>query len=274
MESEVFMTRMVILNAVLFLSAMPAFVCGQTGSELQVASPDSAAPAYDIGSIKPNKSGSANSGIDSDLYTFKAVNVSLANLIESVYGIKKDLISGVPKPLDTARFDVSAKLVDPDVKVLKQLTPSQYRAMLQPLLMERFQLKVHMEVKQLPVYDMVVLKGGPKFGPEFKEAPKGFTGSTGTHSNNGELTATAISMVALTDFLFNQVHRTVIDKTGLTGKYDLALKWSPEDSPETAGETFPPIFTALQEQLGLKLKPAKGPVETLVIDHAEIPSPD
>ena len=74
----------------------------------------------------------------------------------------------------------------------------------------------------------------------------------------------------LTDVL----HRTVIDKTGLTGNYDLALKWSPDDSPSEETDSDPSIFTAVQEQLGLKLQPAKGPVDTLVIDHVEMPTPN
>ena len=234
----------------------------------QPASPEAKAPAYDVGSIKPNKSGSGSSGIDSDNYRFTATNVSLRAMLEAAYGVKGDLVSGIPKTVDDARFDVTAKIVDPDPKVLGHLTREQDRALLRPFLFDRFHLKLYTETKQLPVYELVVVKGGPKF----KEAAD--NKGAGTHSNGRELTAHAISMAWLSDSLFNQVHRTVIDKTGLTGKYDLTLKWSPEDSPDPANETSPPIFTALKDQLGLKLQPAKGPVETLVVDHAEMPSAD
>jgi len=91
---------------------------------------------------------------------------------------------------------------------------------------------------------------------------------------NRELTAHDLPMAALAKTLSDQVHRTVIDKTGLAGNYDLTLKWSLEDNPSAETDAAPSIFTALQEQLGLKLHPAKGPVETLVVDHAEIPSKD
>ncbi len=233
--------------------------------------PEAQAPAYDVGSIKPNNSGSGSSGIHSTNDHYTATNISLRRLLEDAYGVKQDLISGVPKALDDSRFDVTAKIVDPDPKVLSHLTREQDQALLRPFLFDRFHLKLHTETRQLPVYELVVEKGGPKF----KEAAKAGNDSPGTHvQNNRELTAYDIPMTSLANTLYNQVHRTVIDKTGLTGKYDLTLKWSPEDSPDPANETSPPVFTALKDQLGLKLQPAKGPVETLVVDHAEMPSAD
>ncbi len=258
------MERTLPLVIILLLAAMPV------PAHTQAASAGAAQPAYDVASIKPNKSGSGSSGIDSNNYSYTATNTSLRRLLEDAYGVKSDLISGVPKPVDDARFDVSAKVVDPDLKVLSHLTREQERAMMRPFLLDRFQLKLHTETRQLPVYELVVEKDGPKF----KETAQGAKGTPGTYVNNRELTAYNVTMASLAGTLFNQVHRTVIDKTGLTGKYDLTLKWSPEDSPDAANDSSPIIFTALREQLGLKLKPAKGPVETLVVDHAEMPSPD
>ena len=234
------------------------------------AGADAASPAYDVVSIKPDKSGSGHSSIDSSNYRYTATNVSLRRMLEDAYGVKEDLISGMPKAVNDARFDVMAKAVDPDLKVLSKLTREQYRAMLRPFLMDRFQVKVHTEIKQMPVYEMVVVKGGPKF----TEAAESSKEHSGTYINNRELTAYSISMTTLANSLYNQVQRTVIDKTGLTGKYDVALKWSPEDSADPASDAAPPIFTALREQLGLKLQPATRPVEVLVVDHAEMPSPD
>jgi len=212
--------RVMLLYSMLLLPAISAPVYGQSGQGLQTENADAKLPAYAVVSIKPNKSGSGNLDVDSNNDIFQAVNISLTSLIENTYGVKKDLISGVPKPLDTARFDIAAKIVDPDLAALKQLTPVQYRAMLKPFLIERFHLKVHTEIKQLPVYDLVVVKGGPKF----RESPAGFQGSSAMHANNRELTATHIPIASLTEFLFNQVHRTVIDTTGLTGKHGLVLK--------------------------------------------------
>jgi uncharacterized protein (TIGR03435 family) len=129
-------------------------------------------------------------------------------------------------------------------------------------------LKAHTETKILPVYELVVIKGGPKF----KQSAGDSTGSRGTSIHNRELTAHDIPMRSFASTLEGQVHRTVIDKTGLEGSYDLTLKWSPDDATSTQTDSAPIIFTALQEQLGLKLQAAKGPVETLVVDHAEMPS--
>ena len=224
-------------------------------------------PAYDVVSIKPNKSGSGSSDIDSQDGIYSASNISLKQLLVDAYDIRQDLISGLTGPIASARFDIEAKIVDPDRDALGKLTDKQRRSMLLPFLMERFQLKAHTEIKILPVYELVVIKSGPKFAHssgDWKQA--------GTHIQNRNLTARDIPMSSLASSLAGQVHRTVIDKTGLQGNYDLALKWSDDDAPDAQTDAAPSIFTALQEQLGLKLQPAKGPVETLVVDNAEMPS--
>jgi bla regulator protein blaR1 len=96
-----------------------------------------------------------------------------------------------------------------------------------------------------------------------------------THSSNGvmDLTANAVKLKNLTNVLSNQLDRNVIDKTGLTGEYDLHLKWTPDNAPQPIADDAPPLlFTAIQEQLGLKLQPGKGPVDTLVVDHVDQPT--
>ncbi len=225
-------------------------------------------PAYDVVSIKPNKSGSGSLDIATNDDTYSAKNISLKKLLENAYGIKEDLVSGLSGPIASAHFDVEAKIVEPAPDALKGLSAKQRGAMLLPLLAERFQLKAHTETKTLPIYELVVIKGGPKF----KQSAGDSTGSRGTSIHNRELTAHDIPMQSFASTLEGQVHRTVIDKTGLAGSYDLTLKWSPDDATSTQTDSAPAIFTALQEQLGLKLRPTKGPVETLVVDHAEMPS--
>jgi uncharacterized protein (TIGR03435 family) len=263
--------KLLLLAAATSITLSPALAqtnVAQSGSTAQAENTAAKPPAYDVVSIKPNKSGSRSLDIDTSNNTYSATNISLKKLLEDAYGIKEDLISGVSGPIGSARFDIEAKIVEPDPDALRKLSARQQGAMLLPFLAERFQLKAHTETKTLPVFELIVIKGGPKF----KQSAGDNTGSRGTSIHNRELTANNIPMRSLASTLEGQVHRTVIDKTGLAGSYDLTLKWSPEDDPNPQTDSPPSIFTALQEQLGLKLQPAKGPVETLVVDHAEMPS--
>ena len=172
--------------------------------------------------------------------------------------------------------------------------------MLQSLLSECLKLTVHRETKELPVYALVVAKDGRKLH-ETKPGdtyPNGIQGRDGiaragsislTDGAGGrsEFTGQGITMASLPQTLSEQLHRTVLDKTGLAGIYDLKLEWTPAESqalkeidrdpmPDSppADSLGPSIFTALQEQLGLKLESQRGPIEILVIDHVEKPSED
>jgi uncharacterized protein (TIGR03435 family) len=294
-----FSRKLVLLVAGLMAVAASS-VPGQTSATLGgAASPnateDVKVPVFDVVSVKPNKSddGMMRTMFKPDGYS--GTNVPLKLLIQMAYGIRQDLISGGPGWVESTGYDFDAKVAGPDVDALKKLSPEQRRSMLQPALADRFKLKVHTETKQLPVYELVVAKGGSKL----KEASPGDTYANGIKGPDGtsrpgmmrfspgQLTAQAVPMTSLTNLLSQQLHRTVLDKTGLTGKYDLELNWTPdqgadpmfkgadgaqpraEPAPDSSG---PSIFTALQEQLGLKLQSGKGPVETLVIDHVEMPS--
>jgi uncharacterized protein (TIGR03435 family) len=137
--------------------------------------------------------------------------------------------------------------------------------MLQALLADRFKLKIHHETKEQAVYALVVAKGGFKMKTSPADAPSMSTGS------NGRYTATAMAIGGLMGGLMGSVDRFIVDKTGLTGSYNFTLKWTPDGQEETV-ESGPPLFTALQEQLGLKLELAKAPIDTIVVDHIEKPS--
>ncbi len=230
------------------------------------ASPAAKVPVYDVVSVKLNKTGSGQTDIDSDDGNFRASNVSLKNMLINAYDLKEGQLIGLPSWGTSARFDIQAKVLDPDKELFKKLTLEQYREMQQPILTERFQLKSHAETKVLPVYELVVAKGGPKFKP---------TTAADDHSSmsqhNRDLTATGIPMTALATALSSELQRVVVDKTGLIAHYDFTLKWSRDDAPPE--DSAPPtLITALQEQLGLKLVPSKAPVPTFVIDHVEMPS--
>jgi uncharacterized protein (TIGR03435 family) len=277
------------------LNVLGQAIVAPGGAASPNATEDVKVPVFDVVSVKSNKSDNGGMRIMFKADGYSATNVSVKLLIQTAYGIRQDLISGGPGWLESAGYDFEAKVAGPDVDALKKLTPEQRRSMLQPALADRFKLKVHTETKQLPVYEIVLAKGGSKL----KEATAGDTYANGIKGPDGvgrggmmrfgpgQLTAQAVPLTSLANMLSQQLHRTVLDKTGLTGKYDLELNWTPDQgadpmfkgpeaspqrgdaAPDSSG---PSIFTALQEQLGLKLQSAKGPVETLVIDHVEMPS--
>jgi uncharacterized protein (TIGR03435 family) len=244
-------------------------------------------PAFEVAAIKLNQSGSGGSHSSTNNSRFVATNVSLKSLMEyQAYGIPSSRILGGPKWLDSTRFDIEAKMYDYESDHLRTLTRDQRRletqSMFQQVLAERFKLAVHWETRELPVFALVSVKKGSKLHPA-----KDSTDSSGTSSNSSrsgyEFSATGVTLselaAGLTRELSKELGRDIIDKTEIRGRYDLTLKWTsdavihsvPEgaDSPADAG---PSIFTAIQEQLGLKLEPAKAPVEVLVIDHVEMPS--
>jgi uncharacterized protein (TIGR03435 family) len=294
-----FSRKLLLLVAGSMAAAAPSLL-GQGGTAPSGAVPsatteDVKVPAFDVVSVKPNKSGDHGVRIMFNSDGYSATNATAKLLIQVAYGIREDLISGAPSWVDSTRYDFDAKVAGPDVEALKKLSPEQRRSMLQPALADRFKLKVHTETKQLPVFELVVAKGGSKLkeatpGDVYTNGLKGpdGVGRAGTmRMGRGQLTAQGVPIGNLVNMLSQQLHQTVIDKTGLTGKYDLELNWTPDQgsdpmfkgadgapqradtAPDASG---PSIFTAVQEQLGLKLQSTKGPVETLVVDHIEMPS--
>jgi len=186
----------------------------------------------------------------------------------------------MPGWADSELFDVNAKVVDPDMVELKKLTAEQLQSRIAMFLEDRFHLKAHMETKLVPVYELVVAKSGPKFKEGDAATRHVDLSKLGDNASDGgiwmgqdELTAKGTSMESLSENLEWLAGRPIVDKTGISGKYDLHLKWTLEQAPRgDAGDVSAPIFSALQEQLGLKLQSAKGQVETLVVDHVERPS--
>jgi uncharacterized protein (TIGR03435 family) len=272
--------------------SIPSFAQATPASPSQTPSATAASaaatPAFEVAAIRPNNSGSGNSSSNTNNGRFTATNVSLKSLIQfDAYGIPSPRILGGPKWLDSARFDVEAKMDDSVTEHLHSLDNGQRRiqtqAMFQQLLAGRFKLAVHWETRELPVYALVVAKKGPKLQPTQEK-----NGGSGTSSNsNGtsaQFTATGITLPelakAFTQEMSGELGRVIIDKTGIEGKYDLKLKWAPENGNAATGDASnaaqpdsgPSLFTAIQEQLGLRLEPAKGSVDVLVIDHAEMPS--
>jgi uncharacterized protein (TIGR03435 family) len=220
--------------------------------------------AFDVASIKPNRSLAGGSSIRLSKGRISMDNVSLKKILLNAYGIPDDRDYTVDGPswLTTERFDVDATFPGD--------TPlTEVRQMIQTPLAERFKLALHRETGQLPLYTLVVSKGGPKI--HAAEAGQGRTSG-----GPGQLEAAKISMQKLADLLGRLMGLPVINATDLSGVFDLTLEWSPDetqrlppDGEEPAGTDKPSIFTALQEQLGLKLLGGKGPVEVLVVDRME-----
>jgi uncharacterized protein (TIGR03435 family) len=197
----------------------------------------------------------------------------LRRLLFVAYSIGLDpAITGMPSWGDAAHFDIDAKADDATTEVMKRLSEeeqsNQAQQMLRALLADRFQLRVHTETRQGPVYNLVVAKGGFKLRPISQSDQIGGNYSWGNgqiHVRKGPI---ANLVYCLSDGIAG---RDVADKTGLTGNYDIDLRWTPDDKQGTP-DAGPTLFTALEEQLGLRLEPAKGPVDVFVIDHVEKPS--
>jgi uncharacterized protein (TIGR03435 family) len=184
-------------------------------------------------------------------------------------------ISGGPGWIRAAKFDVDAKsdpAIDSQLKALDSAPAREMKQhMLQVLLADRFALKVHQETRELPIYALVVAKGGPRFQAST------INGTT-IRNGNAYITVTGSdhTVALLAEQLSQTLGRVVVDKTGLDGRYELTLKWSTDETAAGPGATSadagPSIFTAIQEQLGLKLESGKGRVPILVVDHLEKPS--
>jgi uncharacterized protein (TIGR03435 family) len=251
--------------------------------------------SYAIVSIKPHQPG--GTGYWKMLPDgFSASGIPLRGLISQAYGFGPDPMTDEefarqPNWFRSTTFDINARVDDSDVPALQESmnlkglaqyiadlqnhVPTLRMLMLQELLADRFHLKVHHQIEQLPVYALVIAKGGPKLKQSKLEDPT----QGNMHGGDGEIVVSGMPLVLILDSLTEELGRPILDQTGLTGNYDFTLKWTPDQkqmsSPNTdpgPGSAGPSLFTAIQEQLGLKLEPTKGPVDTIVIDHVEPPS--
>jgi uncharacterized protein (TIGR03435 family) len=211
-------------------------------------------PAFDVASVRPSQDTGKNMTIRRDPsagITFG--NASLKNLVLMAYNIQDYQLAGAQGWMQSDRYDVIAK-APADAK------RSDTWKMLQTLLADRFQLAVRRETKEAPIYELIVSRGGPKF-VEPARPPGEADGSFRT--TNGHIKCIRAGMDMLAFAMADVLGRRVVDKTGVAGKFDLTLDWAPEG---------PTIFTALTEQLGLRLEVSRGLVDTVTIERAERPS--
>jgi len=237
----------------------------------------SAAPiAFDAVSIKPNHSGSPAMVDRTPPDGYSVENFLIRAIIGQAFSIRYDLITGGPGWLDSDHYDLTAKVAGDDLAAYKALTKDQRNRMLQAVLTERFHLVTHTVTKQLPGYTLTIAKNGPKLQP----AKPGQQASYG--ANYGDYDCEAMPISTLAELLSEHLQQTVLDQTGLTGKYTFELKWAwdgpgartPAANEASEPSGLPALPTALEEQLGLKLIPTKLPTTTLVIDSAQPPTPN
>jgi uncharacterized protein (TIGR03435 family) len=251
-------------------------------------------PAFEVTSVKRNMSGLDGGTLGPKGERFIASNVTLKNLLSYAYSpsnaqFLREQIIGAPDWANTDHFDIQAKPAG-NAPVLPN---EETKAMLQSLLEDRFQLKAHRETRDLPVYNFVLFKSGPKLsadqtppdprqgfisfvssGTPVQPLPRGamrmITGPSSTI-----LTGTAVSISKLVSLLQGRSDRIIVDKTGFKGLLDFQLEFSENrgGAQDATDPALPSLFTAVQES-GLKLEPAKAPLEVLVIDSVQRPSED
>ncbi len=228
------------------------------------------APAFEVASIRLHVGPAPGVGINVSGSRLAAANNSVVSLITYVYSMKPYQVTGGPgwvSDYASSAWDIAAKAEGDG-----EITQEQAKQMMQTLLADRFKLTFHRETKATPVYALVVAgKGGPKLK---ESAPDAVSMARVGGERTTQLKATKWSMERFAQQLSNSAGRPVLDKTNLTGEYDFTLEWNPAYGAPRADPDAPSIFTALQEQLGLKLESQKAPVEVFVIDHAEKPSED
>jgi uncharacterized protein (TIGR03435 family) len=220
-------------------------------------------PAFDVASIKRSDA-TAPVAVKISGYHIATTGTSLEFLIGWAYDMHADCILNRPSWLDNVRYDVVANGTAEARNVRPQPDqPTELMQMMQTLLVQRFKLVTHRENRQIPMYALVVAKAGHKLhlGEDTGASPQNPFSMPGA----GHLTGTQVSTPMLAKALSHQLTRTVQDQTGLRGYFDFDLKWEPTDSTVIGAS----LFTALQEQLGLKVEARKGPVEVLIIDHIE-----
>lgn len=235
-----------------------------------------ASPSFEVATIKPTKPDEQRKAFLVRGRRFQTINVSLNEMISFAYGVHAKQVMGAPSWAETDKFDIDAQ---PDGEGAP--SDKQWKGMLQKLIVERFKLTFHRDKKELSVYVLSVAKTGQKL-TKSEGDPNGLPGLF--FRGLGDLHVTNANMADFAGLMQQAVlDRPVLDQTELSGRFDFTLKWTPDDSqfggmgakipPPTDSATAPPgLYTAIQEQIGLKLDATKAPAEVLVIDHVEKPS--
>jgi uncharacterized protein (TIGR03435 family) len=286
--SQLGLGRKLLLAVVAFLAILVPVTLGfahttEIFAQTKVQDAATDVPEYEVSTIKPNKAGDNRVSFMFSNTGLSLQGVPVQMMLKEAFNVGDDRILGVPNWVKSDHFDVEAKVSSADAPKMDKLSIEQRRQMLLPLLTERFNLKYHHETRELPVYSLIVAKGGLKLK---ETAAKGDHEQSGIRmSGAGDFEGMNANMDVLCHVLSGQpeLSHTIIDKTGLTGHYDFHLQWTPaiaDPADANSGglpasdSNKPSLFTALQEQLGLKLEVQKSPIDVIVIDHIDMPSPN
>ena len=232
------------------------------------------AATFEVASVKRNTSIATDGGMRVEPGgRYFATNLAIFNLIAVAYGesmnaLRPSQIVGAPSWLESEHYDIVAKANPADMESFEKT-----RLLLRALLADRFKLRAHREQRQMDIYALVQARPGV-LGPNLKQSvPDCLAPTSGCGFRGGPINSVkgdAIPMAILVQLLSNATGRVVADRTGLHGGYQIDLEYSPD---QTASDK-PSIFTAVQEQLGLRLEPVRGPVDVIVVDHVERPTED
>jgi uncharacterized protein (TIGR03435 family) len=218
------------------------------------------AQQFDAVSIRPNHTGAEGSDTSTTTGRLTLINATPLSLVWRAFGVQNHQVVGAPAWIATERYDIVAVTGGAD-----RLTDKERQPFIRALLTDRFAFKYHEETRELRVWSLVIAKGGAKLLPGTGEYAMKLTAESGKQilrSNKGNIPR-------LVEILSRVTGRMVTDQSGLSAQYDFTLSWVPDQEGDAAG---PSLFTALQEQLGLKLEPAKVPAKVIVIDRIERPS--
>jgi uncharacterized protein (TIGR03435 family) len=273
-----FLGRLLVLGVV-------SFCCIANAQELATT------PAFEVSTVRPSSPETRESNLDLDADAIRSSNLPVMFLLKFAFNLNSgsdDQIIGAPSWVSSLPFDIRAKVDEEAAARIAGMSTDERiaitRKMVQTLLVDRFQLKVHHESRDLRVLALMIAKGGSKLTPVSDMPTSSASGAsswTGLHNPGaGESEGRDVPVAPLVNTLSSKPEiggRLVVDETGLTGKYNFKLTWTPEDrhaAVDAPNADGPSLFTAIQEQLGLKLQTQKAPVDCVVIDHIEQPSPN
>lgn len=261
---------------VLITLALACGVCTRAAAQDPPTTPEApkpmpadADPSYEVATIKPNNPDNKNLGLELHGGHLGIENMTIDSMLNLAYAVHPKQIIDSPAWFTSAHYDIEGVLDTDGQPNLKQI-----QGIMQKLLADRFQLKFHRETRELSVYAITVTKGGPKLTKSQGDPKALGVENDRVRAGQDTMTVTNLSMAEFALILQFYTERPVVDQTGLAGKWDFKWTWTSDESrlPPDATNAAPGLFTAIQEQLGLKLEAKRAPADVFVVDHVERPS--